>query len=109
MDSGELDRTPPRKTRLLRFAEPACYRLLSEQLALYHLHPFDVHASVRQDDAAGRAEIFIRYGDGPVVRSAAFAVEALQGPADEIADFFRETAKDCKKTLIGDYYKLMKV
>lgn len=97
------------KQKPLRFAEPACYRHLMEQLQLYHLHAYDVDADVQYDKPAGTALLLIRYGDGQVQRSAEFPAETLKQPNEGMTAFFQEIAKDCKKTLISDYYKMMKM
>lgn len=102
------DRTSPRP-KPLRFADPACYRLLLEQLEPYHLHAYDMHATLLVDETAGQAVLSLCYGDGPVRRIAEFPLDVLKRQDREIIDFFKEAAKDCKKTLVADYYKLMKV
>jgi len=108
MSSAPADKPSPRP-KPLRFVDPACYRLLLEQLEPYHLHGHDVHAALLIDEAEGKAVLTLTYGDAPVRRIGEFAVDALKRLDAEIVDFFREAAKDCKKTLVADYYKLMKV
>lgn len=100
---------PGPRPKPLRFADPACHRLLLEQLAPYHLHAHDVHAVLQIDEAEAKATMTLSYGDAPVRRIGEFSAEALKRQDTEIVDFFREAAKDCKKTLVADYYKLMKV
>jgi len=105
MNSG----APGRRPKPLRFVDPACYRLLLGQLEPYHLHAYDMHASILIDETEGTAVLTLSYGDAPVRRIGEFSVEALKGPDAAIVEFFREAAKDCKKTLVADYYKMMKV
>jgi hypothetical protein len=95
------------KERPLRFANPECYRLLLEQLATVHLHPFDIQASVRQEEA--EMTIFLRYGEGLAKkRVCTFSHDAIRRSDPEVSAFFLEVAKDCKKTLIAEYYQWMK-
>ncbi len=108
MNSAPKQSSNPRP-KPLRFADPACYRLMQEQLEPYRLHAHDVHATLLIDEAEAKAILTLSYGDAPVRRIGEFALDALKRQDAAIVDFFREAAKDCKKTLVADYYKLMKV
>jgi hypothetical protein len=95
------------KAMPLRFVKPEYYRMLLRELEVYHLHPFDVHASAIA--AEDELTIVIRYGDRAVWKCQSLLGEDANAAEGAIADFFRETAEDCKNTLIADYYKMMKV
>ena len=91
----------------LRLALPACYQHLVDQLALDHLHSYDVKASVIPQDAGYL--IALRFGEGWTQgKQQYFANEDLDHLTIKLTDFFKEIAQACKKALIADYFKMMK-
>jgi hypothetical protein len=104
MDKPNSSELPP--LRPLRFAYPAYYRLLQEQLELKHLHPFDVAAGVAEQE--GKLAIALRYGEKWKRSERTFSRTELEETVAGLVDFFRETAEDCMKTLIADAYKIAK-
>lgn len=105
-----MDKQPAAETTArslpLRFAQPEAYGMLMKELEAIHLHPFDVHASAIA--AGDEWTIEVRYGDGAVSQSRSFRFEEPGGASEEFAAFCRNIAIDCKKTLIADYFKMMK-
>lgn len=91
----------------LRLAHPACYQQLLEQFANYHIHPYDVKASsITQDDSI---VIILRYGEGLIQsKQQSFTNDALVHASTQLIEFYVEVAELCKKTLIADYFKMIK-
>jgi hypothetical protein len=91
----------------LRLTHPACYQHLLEQFATYHLHPYDVKASVTARNEG--FVIILRYGEGLTQsKQQFFANEELALLSAELMQFYGEVAQLCQKTLIADYYKMIK-
>lgn len=91
----------------LRLAFPTCYQVLLEQFAVYHLHPYDIKASVIPENDG--FIIVLRYGEGLAQwKKHYFDYEALELSSPELNHFYEETAQACKKALISDYYNMMK-
>lgn len=91
----------------LRLTRPLCYQHLIEQFYLYHLHPFDVKASITAQD--GGFVIVLRYGEGLTQsKQHFFEYEALDQLSEGLTHFYEEVAQLCKKTLIADYYQMIK-
>lgn len=96
-----------RKERPLRFVLPEYYRMLLELMEEYHLHPFDIKATVITEEEGWK--ISLRYGEGLVQeRSITSSHETIHHVDHNVIALFRETVVDCKKTMISDYYKFMK-
>ncbi|WP_435921845.1 hypothetical protein [Paenibacillus sp. DYY-L-2] len=91
----------------LRLMEPKLYGLLVKELERLHLHPYDVKASARCDERG--FTILLRFGDDlGKLSSRTFSLEDLEAGDGQVAEFFRETANTMQRTLIADYYKMMK-
>jgi hypothetical protein len=91
----------------LRLALPTCYQHLLEQFALDHLHPYDVKASVIPEE--GGYLFLLRYGEGWTQGKQQYFANDLLGILPmELTNYFKETAKACKKALIADYFKMVK-
>lgn len=93
----------------LRLVLPICYQHLLDQFTLYHLHPYDMKASVISEN--GGFAIMLRYGEGLTqYKKQLFEQEALENLTSESeqTQFYKESAEICKKAMIADYYKMMK-
>ncbi|GIP55176.1 MULTISPECIES: hypothetical protein [Paenibacillus] len=91
----------------LQLIEPRLYNLLVRELELLHLHPYDVKAGGSADERG--VTVNLRFGEQlGQFTSRKFSWEAIETGDDEIATHFRETAELMKKTLIADYFKMMK-
>lgn len=94
--------------RPLRYALPNCYRLLMDQFAAQHLHPYDVMAGVIHDDAGGY-RIVLRYGEEmSYTKERYFTSRMIEQGEEAIVEFFSEAGRDCKKALMTEYYRMMK-
>ncbi len=91
----------------LRLAFPLSYQHLIDQFAQYHLHSYDVKASViAQVDGF---LVLLRYGEGlSQSQQQVFEENELIQVCEELTQFYDEVAHLCKKTLIADYYKMIK-
>lgn len=91
----------------LRLSHPNCYQHLLEQFSRFHLHPYDVKASVMAQE--GGFLIVLRYGEGLTQsKQQFFKFEALASISEGLTHYYEEVAQLCKKTLIADYYKMIK-
>ena len=91
----------------LRLTHPRCYEHLLQQFDLLHLHPYDVKASVIAETDG--CVIILRYGENLTQsKQHFFKHEALIQLSKELTGFYEEVAQICKKTLIADYYKMIK-
>ncbi|WP_410769825.1 hypothetical protein [Fontibacillus sp. BL9] len=87
--------------------EPRLYQLLARELQALHLHPYDVKAGGRADEQG--ITLNLRFGeDLGQLLSRRFAWEVIEAGDEEVVAFFREAAERMRKTLISDYFKIMK-
>jgi len=101
----EMENTPLPKP--LRFAAPDYYQLMLERLEAQHLHPFDVHASIVIE--GDHTTINVHFGEGLGRLHRTFAGSNGDELNASLVEYFDEVAAECKKTLINDYFKMMKV
>lgn len=93
--------------RPLRFTRPDLYGGLVSELEKFHIHPYDVAASVVEADHG--LEVTLRFGeDFKHAACCFFTNETLQPPYEEIKTFFRQSTESCQRALVADYYKMMK-
>ena len=93
--------------RLLRFAAPELYNRMVEILSTYHLHPYDVHATLLKNENG--LDVIVRFtADFSQLVTANFSMEQATHPDEAVTGFFEEAAARCKALLIADYYKMMK-
>jgi hypothetical protein len=98
-------RSDSQKEMPLRFAQPDYYRLLQDEMAALHLHPFDIKSSVAINGEQDMT-IYLRYGeDFHQTKSFSFSFDPVNRMSGELAAFFHEAAEDCRKMMIGDFYK----
>ncbi len=93
--------------RPLQIVEPRLYNLLVRELEALHLHPYDVKAGGCADELG--VTVNLRFGEElGQFSSRKFLWEAIDSGDEEILSHFREAAELMKKTLIADYFKMMK-
>ncbi|WP_342429036.1 hypothetical protein [Paenibacillus sp. FSL L8-0158] len=91
----------------LQSVEPRLYRLLVQELERLHLHPYDVKAGGRADDHG--ITVYLRFGEElGQVTSRKFSWALVEGGNDEVLTFFKQSAEKIKKSMIADYFKMMK-
>ena len=94
--------------RLLRFAAPALYKKMVETFSANHLHPYDVLATVIQDEQG--FEVRIRFStDYSLGEIFHVSFEQAMNPDQKVKRIFEETAEKCKTQLIADYFKMIKL
>lgn len=94
--------------KLLRFATPALYKEMVETFLSLHLHPHDVHGTVRQNEHG--FEVTLRFSaDFSQSISTHISFEQAENPDEKVVRFFEEAAEKCKAQLISEYYKMIKV
>ncbi|ARF69585.1 hypothetical protein B7C51_19800 [Paenibacillus larvae subsp. pulvifaciens] len=91
----------------LQSVEPRLYRLLVQELEQLHLHPYDVKAGGRTDDHG--ITVNLRFGEElGQVTSRRFFWASLENGDEEALTFFRQAAEKIKKSMIADYFKMIK-
>lgn len=94
--------------KLLRYAAPALYNRMEEIFSAYHIHPYDVQATIlKNEDGLNVTLMFSTDFSQALTKLFSFAQASL--PDEEANQFFTEAAEKCKSSLIADYYKLMKL
>ncbi|MNO01396.1 hypothetical protein D3C81_2215230 [compost metagenome] len=80
---------------------------MRQELTSYHLHSFDVQASgVESNDDV---TVVLKYGDRlSYTKEKSFSHHTVKENVEDIRKFFRSAGDDIKKTLISDYFKMMK-
>jgi hypothetical protein len=94
--------------KLLRYATPALYTKMVEIFSTYHIHPYDVQASVCKNENGFNVSLKFSADLSQSV-SHQFSMEQVKHPEEEVTRFFHEAAEKCKSLLIADYYKMMKL
>ncbi|WP_462408840.1 hypothetical protein [Neobacillus sp. Marseille-QA0830] len=96
------------KTRLMRFAAPGLYEKMAEIFSSYHIHPFDFHGTLMEEEEG--YEVIIRYSTN-FAQSATMHItfEQARNPDEQVIVFLKQTAEQCKTQLIADYYKMIKL
>ncbi|KAF6568215.1 hypothetical protein JDW19_12705 [Paenibacillus polymyxa] len=91
----------------LQSVEPRLYRLLVQELEMLHLHPYDVKAGGRTDDHG--ITVYLRFGEElGQVTSRKFSWALVEDGDEEVLTFFKQSAEKIKKSMIADYFKMMK-
>ncbi|MDQ0197753.1 hypothetical protein [Neobacillus ginsengisoli] len=94
--------------RLLRFAAPELYQRMVETFSTYHLHPYDVQATIFKSEDG--FDVTLRFSnDFSKSVTTYFKNEQAAHPDEAVTRFFEEAADKCKSTLIADYFKMIKV
>lgn len=103
-----MSKTPGTEERLLLFAAPALYKRMVERFSTFHIHPYDVQATVvKNEDGFDLTLRFSSNFSQSVTTHVGF--ELAMNPDDQVTRFFEETAEKCKSQLISDYYKMVKM
>lgn len=89
----------------LQVAAPDCYQKMNEVFQQYHLHPFDVRATLKQQEKRTCVAITLA---GTSNCAGTFSFANGNFVVEEFEQFLHETAKKCREQLIADYYKSMK-
>ncbi|WP_251552205.1 hypothetical protein [Neobacillus muris] len=92
----------------MRFTAPVLHEKMSEIFSSYHIHPFDVHGSLIEEEDG--YEVTIRFSAN-FSQSAKIHITFKQAetPDEQVISFFKKTAEQCKTQLIADYYKMIKL
>jgi hypothetical protein len=94
--------------RLLRYAAPVLYNKMVETFSSYHIHPYDVQATVCKNENG--FDVSLKFS-ADLFQSVShkFTIEQVAHPDEDVSRFFQESAEKCKSLLIADYYKMMKL
>ncbi|MCM2532024.1 hypothetical protein NDK43_05995 [Neobacillus pocheonensis] len=94
--------------RLLRFAAPALYQRMVETFSTFHIHPYDVQATIFKNESG--FDVTLRFSnDFSQTVTIDLKNEQVAQPDEDVTRFFEEAAAKCKSTLIADYYKMIKL
>ena len=94
--------------KLLRFAAPALYQRMVETFSTYHIHPYDVQATIfKKEDGF---DVILRFSNDFSQSVTTFLHnEQAELPDEVVTRFFEEAADKCKSTLIANYFKMIKL
>lgn len=96
------------KEKLLRFAAPKLYERMIEAFSIYHIHPYDVHATVKEKENGLEVSLKLTSDLSQSLKHE-FSSEQVNRPNEKVTLFFKEAADQLKSMLIADYYKMMKL
>ena len=91
----------------IRMVIPELFDFLNTELVKLHIHSYDYQANVVEQD--GGFEMILRFGeDLNQLESQFFTYEMINKRSEELLDFIHSAGKSCEKTLIAEYFKMMK-
>ncbi|MFE8697516.1 hypothetical protein ACFYKT_14325 [Cytobacillus sp. FJAT-53684] len=92
----------------LRIAAPNVYRRMVETFEKHNIHPYDAQGSVIKKKEG--LDVTLRLSNSfSEVAKTHISFEQVKEPDTELTDFFEQAAEKCKKQLITDYYKMIKL
>lgn len=92
----------------LRAVSPKLYNYITEILEESNIHPYDIQTSTIKTDEG--LQVFVQYGENfKQSQSSFFSFETINNLDSQINDFTKEIADACKKAMIADYFKMMKM
>ncbi|WML44412.1 hypothetical protein [Neobacillus sp. PS3-40] len=93
--------------RPIQIAKPELYDFLKKELDKLHIHSYDYRANVIEQD--GGLEMILRFGEGHnQTESHFFTNEMIEKRDEELLEFIQTVGKSCEKSLIAEYFKMMK-
>lgn len=96
------------KEQPIQIISPKLYRLILNELENLHIHPYDMQVSgVKEENGV---QLIFRFGDG-YAHSASqfFSNEVIEDENPELKKFVQHVGEEGKKTMIADYFKMMKM
>ncbi len=93
--------------QLMKLAAPRLYEALEKELEQQHIHPHDIYATVTEAEQG--LEIGLRFAQQQgYSTSLVIKWDQIDEPDEATTRFFRQSAQQCKKHLIADYFKMIK-
>ncbi|WP_035446122.1 hypothetical protein [Bacillus sp. UNC41MFS5] len=103
-----MNKRPELEEKLLRFAAPALYQQMADTFSSYHIHPYDIHGTLKKNESG--YEVTLRFSQSfSQVMTTQVSFEQAMVPDAEVVQFFVEAAEKCKSLLISNYYKMIKL
>jgi len=103
-----MSKSPALEEKLLRFAAPALYQQMADTFSSYHIHPYDIHGTVKKNESG--YEVTLRFSQSfSQAMTTQVSFEQAIVPDADVVQFFAEAAEKCKSLLISNYYKMIKL
>jgi hypothetical protein len=94
--------------QLIRYAAPELYQRMMETFSAFHIHPYEVQATLLKKENG--YDVTIRFSsDFSQVVTAHFSYEQASHPDEEVNRFFENAANQCRSVLMAEYYKMIKL
>ncbi|PFP24299.1 hypothetical protein COJ96_23180 [Bacillus sp. AFS073361] len=104
----KMSKRPELEEKLLRFAAPALYQQMADTFSDYHIHPYDIHGTVKRNESG--FEVTLRFSQSfSQTMTTQVTLEQARVPDADVVQFFAEAAEKCKSLLISNYYKMIKL
>jgi len=104
----KMNKRPELEEKLLRFAAPALYQQMADTFSSYHIHPYDIHGTLKKNESG--YEVTLRFSQSfSQVMTTQVSFEQAMVPDADVVQFFVEAAEKCKSLLISNYYKMIKL
>lgn len=94
--------------RILRFAKPALYKKMIEIFSAYHIHPCDVHATIKKDEDGYELSLLFPANNGKQMTTR-LCPEKDNHFDQKLTSFFEKAAAESKSLLMSHYYRMIKL
>lgn len=94
--------------RILRYAEPTLYKKMIEIFSFYHIHPYDIQATIKKEEKG--YELLLKFPNHStgIKTWLPYNYNQVFHFDEEARKFFEKAADACRSLLMAEYNKTTK-